>query len=124
MGNPLPHPPLAAPHRERILPTPAGSVDVETAAALHAFCATMPQIAAAYVCAVEIIYESGELERRLRFSVQLAGPVVTSDETHAVLRRLAPRFGSEHPHLMRELGCGVLGDAAIAAWQENALRVY
>jgi hypothetical protein len=107
-----------------MLPTPGGAVPVETVEALRAFCAGIPEIEAAYVCAVEHIYETGEVVQALRFSMQLKGPVVTSDDSRALLLEVAPRFGSEHPDLMRELGCGVLGDAAIAVWQENALRIY
>jgi hypothetical protein len=107
-----------------MLPTPAGAVPVETVEALRAFCAGIPEVEAAYVCAVEHIYDTGEVLHALRFSMQLKGPVVTSDDSRALLREAAPRLGSEHPDLMRELGCGVLGDAAIAVWQENALQVY
>jgi biotin carboxylase len=91
---------------------------------LRAFCASVPELEAAYVCAVENIYDNGETVQALRFSMQLKGPVVTSDDSRALLLEVAPRLGSEHPDLMRELGCGVLGDAAIAVWEENALQIY
>lgn len=122
MGERPPHPPL--PHRQRLLPTPAGAVHTETAETLRAFCASIPEVEAGYVCAVEHIYETGEVVQALRFSMQLKGPVVTSDDSRALLVEVAPRLGSEHPDLMRELGCGVLADAAIPVWQENALRVF
>ena len=77
-GSALP-PQLQPGFRQRLLPTPVGSVPTEYADALRAFCATVPEIETAYVCAVE---------------------------------------------LMRELGCGVLADRAVPAWQEHALRVF
>lgn len=88
------------------------------------FCASVPELEAAYICAVEHTYDTGEVVQALRFSMQLKSPVVTSDDSRALLLEVAPRLGAEHPELMRELGCGVLADAAIAVWQENALRVY
>jgi hypothetical protein len=121
-GERPPHPPL--PHRQRILQTSPGAVPAETAEALRAFCASVHDIEAAYVCAVENIYKDGEIVQALRFSMQLKGPVVTSDDSRAFLLEVLPRLGSEHPDLMRELGCCVLGDASIAVRQENALRIY
>jgi hypothetical protein len=122
-GSPLP-PQLQPGFRQRLLPTPAGSVPAEYAETLRAFCATVPEIEAAYVCAVENVYDGAEPVQALRFCAQITSPVDTAADSQAVLAAIAPRLAEAHPELMRELGCGVLADRAVPAWQEHALRVY
>ena len=122
-GSSLP-PQLRPGFRQRLLPTPAGSVPAEYAETLRVFCATVPEIEAAYVCAVENVYDGAEPAQALSFCVQLTQPVDTAADSRATLSAIAPMLAELHPALMRELGCGVLADRAVPAWQEHALRVY
>ena len=122
-GSSLP-PQLQPGSRQRLLPTPAGSVPAEYAETLRAFCATVPEIEAAYVCAVENVHDGAEPAQALSFSVQLTSPVDTAADSHTVLGAIAPRLAESHPELMRELGCGVLADRAVPAWRQHALRVF
>ena len=120
-GSLLP-PQLQPGFRQRLLPTPAGSVPAEYAETLRAFCATVPEIEAAYVCAVENVHDGAEPAQALSFSVQLTSPVDTPDDSRAALRAIATRLGELHPNLMHELG--VLADRAVPARHAHALRVY
>ena len=47
---------------------------MEYAETLRAFCATVPGIEAAYVCAVENVYDGAEPVQALRFCAQLTSP--------------------------------------------------
>jgi len=91
--------------------------------ALRAFCATVPEIETGYVCAVEQVSEGDEAVQRLSFCVELVSSVDTADSRDAVMA-IAVKLGDSHPELMRELGCGVLANRAVPAWQELALCVF
>lgn len=84
----------------------------------------MPEIEAAYICAVENVYDGAEPVQALRFCVQLTRPVDSPADSRAILSAIAQRLAESHPELMRELGCGVLADRAVPAWHAHALRVY
>jgi hypothetical protein len=121
-NRPVP-PPLPG-FRQRLLPTPPDIVPVHYVAALRSFCAAIAEIEAAYVCAVEIDREGAEPDRALRFSVKLVSPVDTRDDSRAELFAIAMSFGESHPELMRELGCSMLADRAVPAYEQFGLRVY
>ena len=110
--------------RQRLLPTPAAGVPAEYAETLRVFCATVPEIEAAYICAVEQVYDGAEPVQALRFCAQITSPADSPADSRAILSAIAPKLAEAHPELMRELGCGVLADRAVPAWHAHALRVY
>jgi hypothetical protein len=124
MSGSRPSSPLPPGLRQRLLPTPPELVPSGYADTLRVFCATIPEIETGYVCAVEQASEDAEPVQRLSFCVELAAPVDTVDDSRDVTMAIAVKLGDSHPELMRELGCGVLADRAVPAWQELALCVF
>jgi hypothetical protein len=112
------------PHRQRLLPTGPEEVPDTVRDELHAFCADVPTIEAAYVCRVERGWADREPERRLQFSVKLAQPIRQPDDAQSEKRALCNRFIREHPDLARQLGVGVLADRAVPTWDKHAQKVY
>ena len=112
------------PHQRRLLPTTPDDVPPDVRDELGAFCADDPDVEAAYVCRVELIWPGREPEQRLQFSVKLAQPVRERDDAQPEQRALLHRFIRQHPDLARQLGVGVLAERALPAWQKNAQNVY
>ena len=112
------------PHRRRLLPTTPDDVPPDVRNELGAFCADAPEVEAAYLCRVELIWPGREPEQRLQFSLKLAQPVRERHDAQPETRALFHRFIRQHPDLARQFGVGVLADRAVTAWQKNAQNVY
>jgi hypothetical protein len=119
--------PLPAPYRERLLAhlqTEPESVSHETVETLRSFCAESPEVEAGYICAVEVEREGKDPERKRRFCVKLSVPIVKAGDGGDAPRLLAQQLAESHPELMKELGCGVLADGAVPAWEKHAFRIF
>jgi hypothetical protein len=76
------------------------------------------------VCAIERRREGEQPTRGLSFCVKLTTPVGAPSDSSEATRLLAQRLARSHPELMKQVGCGVLADRAVPAWEQYALRVF
>ena len=60
----------------------------------------------------------------LPFCVQSGSAVNSPDDSRDKLMAIAVKLGASHPELVRQVGCGVLADRAVPAWQVLALVVF
>jgi hypothetical protein len=117
-------PPTPSPFRERLLPTPANALDAVSLAALRMFCEQSHEVEVAYICASKRERDGEEPVQGLRFSVRLTTPVDQPCDSRDASHALAKRLAQSQPELMQQLGCGVLADRAVPAWDKNGLRVF
>jgi hypothetical protein len=117
-------PPLPGGHSEQLLPTSVQDVPPEYVEALARFCADATEIARGYICTVEVERDGAETERQLKFCVKLDALVSEPQDSRETSFALVTRLSESQPHLVRELGFGVMADRAVAAWEAKALRIY
>ena len=110
--------------RHRLLPTSPDDVPAEIVEALRSFCADSPEVEAGFVCAASIEREGEEPKRRLSFCAKLTWRVDTPEDSRETSCVLAERLAAAHPELMREVGCGVMADRALAVWRQNGIEVF
>ena len=106
--------------REHLLPTDPSTVAPDLLAALRSFCEANPEIAAGYLCEVEVERAGVEAERLLRFSVKLRTPGRGPGDAGPVLQQGLIR----RPTVLREMGLGFLADRAVPAWEHFGVRVF
>jgi hypothetical protein len=106
------------------LPTAAHALPEDAVEALRAFCDGSPGVATGYVCAIERKRAGEQPSRGLSFCVKLTTLVGAPGDSGEANRLLAQRLARSHPELMQQVGCGVLADRAVPAWEQHALRVF
>jgi hypothetical protein len=111
-------------HQQRLVKTDPDEIDPEARAVLDEFCASGPEVEAAYLGRVEMMFPGGERAERWLFMVRLATPVNEPGDGRAEMMALSRRFVAEHPDLAGTLGIGALADRAVPAWEKNAVRVF
>ena len=111
-------------HQRRFIKTDPDEIDPHVRASLGAFCASAPEIEAAYLGRVEMTFPDCERTERWSFMVRLSIPVNKRGDGRAELMTLANRFVATHPDLAGTLGIGALADRAAPAWERNAVRVF
>jgi hypothetical protein len=117
-------PPLPPSFHERLVATEVQAVDAETVEAIRRFCAASPEVDAAFVCFTERQHEGDELVTSLRLSFKLREPVNQPSDARASHLGLLSRLTSAEPDVAKALGCGVLADRAVPAWETNGVRVF
>ena len=117
-------PSLPPPFRERLLPTNEDAADRDVADAISRFCASSPEIEAAYVCSTERQREGEDPVTALRLAFKLCKPVDRSADSRQSHHLLLERLMRSEAGLAERLGCGVLADRAVPAWEKHGVRIF
>ncbi len=110
--------------RQRLLETPAERVSPELAKTVADFCEPIEVIASAYVGLIEITRGFDHPEEHLGVAFELAEPLAETKEGDRELRLVVDRFYDSMPAEVLEGGANFLEPGGVAAWAEQAQRVF